>query len=73
MMADDLIGCFFAHDDMIGDAMKTKEIACALNKTNYLAPEAKIEQTKEVEESEEEEDMASINELDLDLDLYAKK
>jgi hypothetical protein len=70
MMADDLIGCFFAHDDMIGDTMKTKEIARALNKTNYLALEAKIEQTKEVEE---EEDMASINELDLDLDLYAKK
>jgi len=76
MTADELIGYFIAHDDMIATAKKTKEIVRAMGKPHSLAPKAIVAQESEVEEEEdveEEEAMTSTSELDVDLAFFAKK
>jgi hypothetical protein len=75
MSSDELIGYFIAHDDMIATAKKTKEIVRAMGKSHSLALKAKVVQENEVEEDigEEEENMTSTSELDVDLAFFAKK
>jgi hypothetical protein len=82
MTADELVGYFVAHDDMIAKANRTKEIVRAMNKNPSLALKANVthsrahEASKEerVEEDlEEEEEITSTSELDTDLAFFAKK
>jgi hypothetical protein len=82
MTADELVGYFVAHDDMIAKANRTKEIVRNMNKNPSLALKAKDTQPKVHEESkeerveedqEEEEEMTSTSELDMDLAFFAKK
>jgi hypothetical protein len=82
MTADELIGYFVAHDDMIAKANRTKEIVRAMNKNPSLALNSNVTQSKAREASkeerveedlEEEEEMTSTSELDTDLAFFAKK
>jgi hypothetical protein len=82
MIADELVGYFVAHDDMIAKANRTKEIVRAMNKNLSLALKAKATQpevheaSKEErveEDQEEEQEMTSTSELDTDLAFFAKK
>jgi hypothetical protein len=83
MTTDELVGYFVAHDDMIANANRTKEIVHAMNKNPSLALTANVTHSKaceaikeeRVEEDleEEEEEMTSTSELDTDLAFFAKK
>jgi hypothetical protein len=78
MTADELVGYFVAHDDMIAKANRTKEIVHAMNKNPSLALKAKVtrpkvhEASKEerVEEDLKEEEMTSTSELDTNLAFF---
>jgi hypothetical protein len=84
MTADELIGYFVAHDDMIAKANRTKEVVRAMNKNPSLALKANVTQSRAREaskeerveedlEEEEEEEMTSTSELDIDPVFFAKK
>jgi hypothetical protein len=78
MTADELVGYFVAHDDMIAKANRTKEIVCAMNKNPSLALKTNVTHSRAHEASkeervEEEEEMTSTSELDTDLAFFAKK
>jgi hypothetical protein len=83
MTADELVGYFVSHDDMIAKENRTKEIVRAMNKnpsrplkanvTHSRAREASKEERVEEDLEEEEEEMTSTSELDTDLAFFAKK
>jgi hypothetical protein len=54
MTADELVGYFVAHDDMIAKANRTKEIVRSMNKNPLLALKANATQSKAREASKEE-------------------
>jgi hypothetical protein len=54
MTANELVGYFVAHDDMIAKANRTKEIVRAMNKNPSLALKANVTHSRAREASKEE-------------------
>jgi hypothetical protein len=55
MTADELVGYFVAHDDMIAKANRTKEIVRAMIKNPSLAFKANVTQSKACEQARKRE------------------
>ena len=71
--SDDLVSYFTATENMAQEGKKVKDINCAIGNQSLALKAKVVEAKEEYDESEEEEEMTSTSDLQVDLAFFAKK